>query len=63
MLNSDPMNKFLPSLQLGAESISKMATTTKHELFAEALVDVFQNKENAELLSKIIFDEYKNYKS
>lgn len=63
MLNSDPMNKFLPSWQLGAESISKMATTTKHELFAEALADVFQNKENAESLSKIIFDEYKNYRS
>lgn len=58
-LIEDPMNKYLPSWQIGAESISRTATTTTHELFAEAMADVYQNKDKAEELSKIIYEEFK----
>jgi DNA-binding phage protein len=57
-VKEDIMNKYLPAWQIGAESISKMATTTQHETFAEAMADVYSNKDKAKSFSKIIYKLY-----
>ena len=57
--NSDPMYKFMPDFQIVGEQISRYASTTDHELWAEAVADFIINKNNSSEFSKILVDNIK----
>ena len=57
--NSDPMYAFMPDFQIVGEQISRYASTTEHELWAETIADFIVNKNNSSEFSKILVNNIK----